>query len=260
MIIVRKSEERRQIADKDQKTWMTFDSENKADPLQKGFNSLEILNEEIISPGSGFILHAHKDMIIVTYVREGMIIHIGPLEKPDFIETKEFHKDDVASDTKQYAFNVSQSEDAHVFQCGFSKEDCAVDPGDSHVKTGGLKKLYTHAERQGVLKLIASSDGRESSLPIHLGVEIFSTYIHKGNHIIHELKSGRTAWLHLVKGSVLINDVPLEAGDGAGFSDERSVSFTANLPAEILLFDLCGQIPEKTKTEIQQKLETAGIQ
>src|SRR5688572_16344058 len=120
MITVIRSKERRHITDQDQSTWMTFDSENKDEALRDGFGVLKILNEEVISPGKGFILHTHKDMVIVTYLREGMIIYKGPLEETDFMEAKEFHGTHIDPETKQYAFNVSQSDDAHLFQCGFS--------------------------------------------------------------------------------------------------------------------------------------------
>jgi hypothetical protein len=73
---------------------------------------------------------------------------------------------------------------------------------------------------------------------------MYSTLIHKGNHMIHELKSGRQAWLHVVKGRIELNDLVLQAGDGAGFQDELAVSFTALEPTEILLFDLSGQVPD----------------
>ena len=67
---------------------------------------------------------------------------------------------------------------------------------------------------------------------------MYSTLIHKGNHMIHELKPGRKAWLHVVKGGIGLNGLQLQAGDGAGFSGENAVSFTALGPTEILLFDL----------------------
>src|SRR5580658_10847608 len=105
MITVRKSEERRHFENKGQKTWVTFDWENKTDPLQNGFGVLKILNEEILSPGSGFILHTHKDMVVVTYVPEGMIIYKGPLEEPDVMESKEFHQLNAAPGAKLAAFN-----------------------------------------------------------------------------------------------------------------------------------------------------------
>ena len=80
---------------------------------------------------------------------------------------------------------------------------------------------------------------------------MYSTYLHTGNHIIHELKPGRTAWLHLVKGEILVNRLPLQTGDGIGLSGEKSVSFTAQMPSEILLFDLCEPVPGVTKTDGQ---------
>lgn len=252
MIIVRKSEERRHSGNKGQSTWMTFDLENEADPLQKGFGILEILNEEILSPASGFILHTHKNMVVVTYLLEGVIIYTGPLKESDMLESKDVQKVNVTPDTKQYAFNVSQYEDAHVFQSGFASADGASSPDV-------IKKLFTHAERQGVLRLIASPDGREGSLPLRQDVYMFSTFLQKGNHTIHELKPDRSAWIHVVKGQIRLNGLDLQTGDGAGFFDERAVSFTANSVTEILLFDLGGQIPEDLKNGFRNKLEAVGI-
>jgi redox-sensitive bicupin YhaK (pirin superfamily) len=253
MIIVRKSEERRHIEKKNQQTWMTFDWENKADPLQNGFGVLKILNEEILSPGSGFILHTHKDMVVVTYVPEGMIIYKGPLEEPDVMESKEFHQLNAAPGAKLAAFNPADSENARVFQSAFtSKEGAATRPN-------GIKKIFSQAERQGILKLVASPDGRESSLPIEQDVQIYSTFINKGNHMIHELWPGRSSWLHVVKGRILLDDLDLRTGDGAGISEEIAVSFTAQMPTEILLFDLGGEIPEEISPAPQSKRLAVGI-
>ena len=161
------------------------------------------------------------------------------MDEPGSIETKEFNKVNVTKDTKQYAFNTSESQDAHVFQCGFDVDECKDDCGDGVTKPNGVKKLFTHAERQGVLKLIASSDGREDSLSLRQDIQIYSTFMNTGNHVIHELKPGRSSWLHVVKGKIALNGLNLQTGDGVGLTGERSVSFTAKSPAEILLFDLC---------------------
>jgi redox-sensitive bicupin YhaK (pirin superfamily) len=252
MIIVRKSEERHHSGNQNQKTWMTFNSANKADPLQNGFGVLKILNEEILSPGSGFILHTHKDMVVVTYVREGIIIYKSPLEKPGLVEINDFHRINLSADSVQSAVNVSTLDEAHVFQSAFT-------PGTDLLEAGGEKKIFTLTERKGILKLIASPDGKEASLKIQQDVQIYSTLIHRGNHMIHEIKPGRSAWLHVVKGRILMNERMFSTGDGAGFSGEMAVSFTAQEPTEILLFDLVGQVPETVKTTPKKKQETVEI-
>ena len=231
MITVRKSAERRHITNEEQTTWMTFDWENKADPLQKGFGALKIFNEEELSPGRAFILHTHNDMVVVTYVHEGVVICNGPLGKNGLMESGDFLQVGATLGAKQYTINASPSDNAHVFQSGFTPAAGVLEPV-------GEKKLFTLAERKGVLRLIASPDGKEASLKIQQDVQMYSTLIHKGNHMIHELKPGRKAWLHVVKGGIDLSGLPFQAGDGAGFSGENAVSFTAREPTEILLFDL----------------------
>jgi quercetin 2,3-dioxygenase len=232
MITIRRSEERRHIDSEEQKTWMTFDRENQADPLRDGFGALRIFNEEILSPGRAFVLQTHQDMVVVTYVNEGVMIFNRPkLGKTGLMESGDFHHAHSATGAKQYSINASRSEEARLFQSGFT-------PGAGVLEPGGDKEHFTLAERKGVLKLIASPDGKEASLKIRQDVEMYSTLIHKGNHMIHELKPGRNAWLHVVKGRIDLGDIHLQAGDGAGFSGEIAVSFTAQEPTEILLFDL----------------------
>jgi hypothetical protein len=174
-------------------------------------------------------------------------------EEPTILEMKEFGMNNVAKDTTQYAFNTSEYEEAHVFQCGFDLKECADSCEDGSTKPKGVKKLFTHAEREGVLRLIASSDGREASLALQQDVLIYSSFTRDGNHIIHELKPGRSAWLHVVKGKILHNDLILQTGDGAGITEERSLSFTSKCPTEILIFDLCeseAEIKETSKGEM----------
>jgi hypothetical protein len=239
MITIRRSEERRHIESENQKTWMTFDPENQADPLQKGFGVLKIFNEEVLKPGRAFVLHTHKDMVVVTYINEGVMIFNRPQQgKSGLMQAGDFLQCESLAGVKQYSLNASPTDDARIFQSGFA-------PGAGVAEPGGENKRFTLAERKGVLKLIASPDGKKDSLKIRQDVEMYSTLIHKGNHIVHELKQGRTAWLHVVKGQIDLNDLQLLAGDGAGFSDEMAVSFTAQEPTEVLLFDLAGQVPEE---------------
>ncbi len=121
MITIRRSEERHHIAGENQKTWMTFDSENKADPLRDGFGALKVFNEEVLNPGRSFTLHTHKDMVVVTYVNEGIMIFNRPrLGKTGLMEMGDFHHSYSLSGSKQYSLNASPSDEARLFQSGFT--------------------------------------------------------------------------------------------------------------------------------------------
>ena len=64
-----------------------------------------------------------------------------------------------------------------------------------------------------------------------------------GKHVVHELREGRSAWLHLVEGEITLGDVVLSSGDGAGVTAEYAVSLTAREETEILLLDLGAERP-----------------
>jgi len=239
MIILRKSEQRLQVKEKNQTTWRTFDWENDSDPLQNGFGRLKILNEALLSPGAELTLRLHEPMVIVTYVQEGVMIYSGPLEERDLLQPGFFHRVNIEDGAQKHKFKSIMSDYTHIFQSGFTPDATRLEPG-------GRKKFFTHADRNGVLRLIASPDGSQASLPIQPDVHLYSSLIHDGNHIIHELNHGGSAWLHVVKGDIRLDHLRLQTGDGAGFSDERAVSFTAQESTEILLYDLGERVLQKT--------------
>ena len=52
-----------------------FSFANYHDPARRGFGPLLVWNDDTIQPGRGFDRHGHRDMEIITYVREGAISH-----------------------------------------------------------------------------------------------------------------------------------------------------------------------------------------
>jgi quercetin 2,3-dioxygenase len=45
------------------------------DPANTGFGPLVVSNDDLVSPGTGFETHPHRDMEIVTWVLEGALVH-----------------------------------------------------------------------------------------------------------------------------------------------------------------------------------------
>ena len=52
-----------------------FSFANYYDPKRESWGNLRVWNDDTIAPQSGFPPHPHRDMEIITYVREGAITH-----------------------------------------------------------------------------------------------------------------------------------------------------------------------------------------
>ena len=53
-----------------------------------------------------------------------------------------------------------------------------------------------------------------------------------------ELPAGRTAYVHVARGSLRVNERELTAGDAARLDDEATLVLEGGLDAEVLVFDL----------------------
>ncbi|MCI0656424.1 MAG: pirin family protein [Acidobacteria bacterium] len=231
MITLRRTKERIRTINGGQETLKSFNADNPFDPAHNGFRSLECLREEWLAPGVELEFRAPRNLEILTYVWKGALILEDPGGRKVALEMGECHRATARNGTLHRGWNGSRIETARIFQ-GF------VTPDRSVLQTPGEKKRFSLTERRGVLKLLFSRDGRDSSLRLRQDAGVYSSILDPGHHLVHELPSGRGAWLHLVHGRIQLVDQMLVTGDGASFVGEPAVSLTAREPSEILLFDL----------------------
>src|SRR6185369_3990177 len=124
MITVRRSGARRHVRSGTQDTWLSFDQDNEADRFRNGFRTLEALNEE--TPASEMNLHPHpsEDVEIVTYVREGALVHQDRAGELGRLEAGEFQRTSARGKIRHRVINGSLLNPAHVFQSCITPDGC----------------------------------------------------------------------------------------------------------------------------------------
>lgn len=236
MIILRQAKERHHDLRRKREVWSTFDPRDRADPLADGFGALEIFNENRLRPGASVPRHSQHDAEVITYVREGALAYQDSLGGACVVRAGEFQRMTVGRGIRRNGTNASPIDPAHVFQIWLRPAETGLEPSQD-------QRRFSAADRRGLLCVIASPDGRKGSLRIHQNALMHSALLETGQHVVHELGAGRSAWLHLVEGEVALGDVILGAGDGAGIIADRAVSLTARERTEILLLDLASSDP-----------------
>lgn len=231
MITLRKSENRGHANHGWLNSYHTFSFANYYDPAQMGFKSLRVINEDRVHSGKGFPTHSHNDMEIVTYVLEGALEHKDSLGTGSIIRPGDVQRMSAGTGIAHSEYNHSQTEGVHFLQIW-------ILPNKKGVKPTYEQKTYSDEEKRGNLRLILSGDGRSNSVTIHQDVDTYTTLLDTGEQVIHQLKPNRHAWVQVARGSVMLNDNLLEAGDGAAVSNEESLTLVGKEMAEVLLFDM----------------------
>jgi len=212
-------------------TYHSFSFADYYDPGHMGFRALRVINEDRVQPGMGFPTHPHRDMEIITYVLEGALEHRDSMGNGSVIRPGELQRMSAGTGITHSEYNHSKTDPVHFLQIW-------IMPSTNGVTPSYEQKAFAAREERGVLRRVASPDGREGSVRIHQDANLYAALLEPGEELVHTIPAGRHAWLQVARGKALVNGQTLEQSDGAAISEEDQVLIVGQEKAEILLFDL----------------------
>jgi quercetin 2,3-dioxygenase len=234
MITIRRSADRFHA----ERDWLTsrftFSFGPFQDPAHNGFRALKVLNEDRVAPGKGFGPHSHRDMEIITYVLGGRLAHRDSMGERHTLGGNEIQAMSAGDGIVHSEFNGSDTEAAHSIQIW-------IEPRAEDLTPSYRQFAFAPEEKRGRLRLLVAPDaaGHDTVAAINQDARMYVTELGDGETVRHQVGAGRHAWAQVVRGSVILNGVVLEEGDGAAVSDERELALEGRQGAgEVLLFDL----------------------
>lgn len=231
MIVIRKSADRGHADHGWLNARHTFSFAGYFDPRHLGFGPLRVINEDRVAPGAGFPEHPHDNMEIITYIVSGALAHKDSTGSTGVIRPGDIQHMTAGEGVEHSEFNASRSEPVHLLQIW-------IKPRARGAKPAYHQEHFDEASRRDVLRLVASPDGRDGSIPIHADTSLYATLLGGGKTVTLVLAPGRRAWVQLVKGGLSVNGTPLSAGDGAAITGEQALEIAASEDSEALVFDL----------------------
>ncbi|HEY3233257.1 MAG TPA: pirin family protein [Polyangiaceae bacterium] len=212
-------------------TYHSFSFSDYYDPAHMGFRALRVINEDRISPGSGFGMHPHRDMEIITYVLEGALEHRDSMGNGSVIRPGEVQQMSAGTGVRHSEYNASKTDPVHLLQIWVVPNVLGVPPSYA-------QKEFGIESRRSKLCLLASPDGQGGSIKIHADARLYATHLERGERVEHLVRPDSGTWIQVAKGKLQVAGTELAPGDGASTSDAGSLMLETDESAELLLFDL----------------------
>jgi redox-sensitive bicupin YhaK (pirin superfamily) len=230
MVSIRRAQERGRT------NWEWLDSRHSFsfgeyyDPSNMGHRTLRVINDDRVAPGAGFGAHPHRDMEILSYVLDGALEHRDSMGNGSTIRPGEIQHMRAGTGVVHSEYNPSTADPAHFLQIWIVPGSRGLAPA-----YGQYRFDKERAAREFVL--LASTDGRDGSVALQQDVDLWVTRLGGSATRSFDLRAGRSAWVHVARGSAVVNGEVLGEGDAAQVSEEL-ITMTNGEQAEVLVFDI----------------------
>ncbi|EQB13452.1 MAG: pirin family protein [Porphyrobacter sp.] len=200
------------------------------DPARVHWGNLRVWNDDAIAPQTGFPPHPHRDMEIITYVREGAITHQDNLGNKGRTEAGDVQVMSAGTGITHSEYNL-EDVTTKIFQIWI------IPTRDGEEPSWGAKP-FPKGDRSGQFVTLASGyENDNDALPIRTNARVVGATLKAGETAEYPLGKDRKAYLVPAIGAVQIEDVRANARDGVAISDVEVLRVTAIEDSEIVLVD-----------------------
>lgn len=189
------------------KSYNLFSFADYQDPENTNFGALRVFNDDMIKAKTGFEMHPHRDMEIVTIVLEGAVTHEDSLHNRGI--TRAFEAQAMTAGTGiTHSERNQETSTLKLFQIWFT-------PGSKNLKPSYSKLHYKSVDLKNTLLPIASGHGSPKALKINSPIILYrSTLENLYKHHITPTKL-KKYFIYVISGFISVDGRPVKAKEQA---------------------------------------------
>lgn len=198
-------------------------------PDNMNFGALRVINDDLIQPNTGFEVHPHRDMEIISYVVNGELTHGDSMGNENTISRG--HAQYMSAGTGVFHSEHNFGEDQlRLLQIWIlpDKKDYTPNYGDYKFNWNDRHNKWLH---------IASSKNESAPIKINQDTNIYALELEKGKEIDFKVNEGRQAYLVQIEGNSSINEIELNESDGMEIVEE-DILIKAKETSHILVLEM----------------------
>ncbi|OUJ12052.1 pirin family protein [Acetobacter sp. DsW_059] len=200
------------------------------DSARMHWGAIRVWNDDAIAPGTGFGKHPHKNMEIITYIREGAITHEDSLGNKGRTEAGDVQVMSAGTGIFHSEHNLEDIT-TRLFQIWI------IPDRSGHAPSWGTR-TFPKGERAGKFVALASGYQEDKeALPLNAQARVMGASLKKDESLDYNFPDKNLGYLVVAKGSVVIDGKTANEGDGAAISQTDTITVTATEDAEIILVE-----------------------
>jgi redox-sensitive bicupin YhaK (pirin superfamily) len=201
------------------------------DPAHMGWGNLRVINEDRIASGKGFGTHGHRDMEIVSVVLDGALAHEDSMGNGTTILPGEVQRMTAGTGVRHSEFNHA-GQTTHFLQIWLLPERGDLAPSYE-------QRAFPLETRRGRLTLVGSPQaGAGDALHLNADARLWLGHFEGDDQARLVLDPLRKAYVHLARGTLVVNGQALRAGDALALENEAALELRDGHAADVLVFDL----------------------
>ncbi|RXJ58109.1 pirin family protein [Candidatus Marinarcus aquaticus] len=194
------------------------------------FGVLRVLNDDIVHPNSGFGMHPHKDMEIISYIIDGEITHEDSMGNKETLHPGEVQYMSAGTGVLHSEYNHGKS-DLRLLQIWILPPAKGLEP------LYGSYKFNEAEKKNKLLHMVSSLEGN-APVKLHQDVNIFVSQLEAHKELELNIKKNRQLYMVQIKGETSFNDKVLTQSDALKVQDTEFLKIKALKNSEFLCIEM----------------------
>ena len=182
-------------------------------PANINFGVLRVINDDLVQSGTGFGLHGHRDMEIISYVIDGDLTHGDNMGNNNTISRGHVQYMSAGTGVRHSEYNYSTGI-ARFLQIW-------IVPDERNLKPNYGDMRFTADQRHNQWLQVVSGQQSEAPIKIQQDASIYVAELDQGQAIDFTVAPGRQAYLVQIEGQSSINGETLVMRDALESVEEN---------------------------------------
>ena len=216
------------------KTHHTFSFADYYNPQRIHFGALRVLNDDWIEGGTGFDLHPHKNMEVISSPLKGDLEHQDRLKHKDTIKEGEIQVMSAGTGIMHSEYNRNDDRPTEFLQIWVFPNKQNVPPRYENAVISDLIR------KNEISEIVSPYPGNDKGLWIYQQAWFSIADLDKDSLQLYKMKSKESlgVYIFIIEGSIELKDLTLKRRDGVGVYDTDEVEFKATEKSRVLLIEV----------------------